>query len=409
MSSANFLLNPELPTLEQTIEAHLTETIQCLLDPSQQKTLAEDYLTRYFSPWTGAQSVATPAAMRQSLQDAIAQLEKSPGWSAWHQPYSAKWLKSLIENMALQNFPNCNETAIMLVDADVRVFPTRQPAFAEWGSATDGYPFDLMQNSFIAANTPIQILQLSQDGQWYFMACSSFFGWIQRQQIAFVDSAFRQTRQNVLYSLPAQEKVVATQRHQPPLSLRLGCLYPISEVAEEEVIILTTAADTHQTAVDCEITLPGKFLSPFPEPFNEQTISTRIKQVLGQPYGWGGMYGLRDCSSLMMDVLAGFGVWLPRNSREQAGMGKRIPLQHLTPLEKEQYIIEHGIPFLTLLYAPGHITLYVGARSGKAYMLHNAWRLGYTTITEVTYENKVGKPFLDYMECMGVLDEFLSF
>ena len=39
--------------------------------------------------------------------------------------------------------------------------------------------------------------------------------------------------------------------------------------------------------------------------------------------------------------------------------------------EKEKYIIEYGIPFLSLIYLPGHIMLYVGQNNGKPVFFHN--------------------------------------
>ena len=36
-------------------------------------------------------------------------------------------------------------------------------------------------------------------------------------------------------------------------------------------------------------------------------------------------------------------------------------------------ILERGIPFLTLIWAKGHIMLYMGSRHGRALVFHNLW------------------------------------
>ena len=38
---------------------------------------------------------------------------------------------------------------------------------------------------------------------------------------------------------------------------------------------------------------------------------------MGVKYGWGGIDGGRDCSSTIKDLLTPFGIWLPRDSKDQ--------------------------------------------------------------------------------------------
>ena len=90
-------------------------------------------------------------------------------------------------------------------------------------------------------------------------------------------------------------------------------------------------------------------------------------------YGWGGMYGQRDCSSTLRDMFAPFGIWLPRNSFQQSKIGKVIDLSSLTDDEKIGIIKEKAIPFQTLLYKRGHIVLYVGTINDEIIIFHNTW------------------------------------
>lgn len=76
---------------------------------------------------------------------------------------------------------------------------------------------------------------------------------------------------------------------------------------------------------------------------------------------------------MLRDLYAPFGIWLPRNSSEQAKTGRVISLEHLTPEQKKEVIIEEGVPFETLLHKPGHILLYLGVYKGEIAVLHNAW------------------------------------
>jgi hypothetical protein len=96
---------------------------------------------------------------------------------------------------------------------------------------------------------------------------------------------------------------------------------------------------------------------------------------MGQPYGWGGMYANRDCSAMTRDFMTPFGIWLNRNSSQQAKQGKRIPLAGLSAKDKEAIIKEKGIPLRTLIWMPGHIALYLGQYQGRPVIMHNTWGL----------------------------------
>ena len=81
----------------------------------------------------------------------------------------------------------------------------------------------------------------------------------------------------------------------------------------------------------------------------------------------------RDCSAMTRDFFAPFGIWLPRNSAQQAKKGRIIDLSGMSDEEKERTIVEKGVPFQTLIHLPGHIMLYVGSIGKKAYVMHNMW------------------------------------
>ena len=96
-------------------------------------------------------------------------------------------------------------------------------------------------------------------------------------------------------------------------------------------------------------------------------------RMMGQPYGWGGYLFNRDCSLAMRDLFVPFGVWLPRNSSAQAKAWQFISFVKASPSGKESIIKDEGVPFATLLWLRGHITLYIGEYKGEPVMFHNVW------------------------------------
>lgn len=49
-----------------------------------------------------------------------------------------------------------------------------------------------------------------------------------------------------------------------------------------------------------------------------------IKSMVCKPYGWGNLYFNNDCSSEIRSLMLPFGIFLPRNSADQAQAGKNI-------------------------------------------------------------------------------------
>jgi cell wall-associated NlpC family hydrolase len=106
-----------------------------------------------------------------------------------------------------------------------------------------------------------------------------------------------------------------------------------------------------------------------------ENLATVASSLLGLPYGWGGLFENRDCSSAIRDLFMPFGLWLPRNSREQAVAGSVTKLSNLGEDQKAQLILEEAVPFATLLQKKGHIALYVGHSDGYPVVLHSVWDL----------------------------------
>jgi hypothetical protein len=112
-----------------------------------------------------------------------------------------------------------------------------------------------------------------------------------------------------------------------------------------------------------------------PLPFTPRHVALLARELAGEPYGWGGLYGRRDCSALVRDIFTPFGLWLPRNSGDQAVAWKFISLRNLSSAEKEALIVRQGAPWRTLLWTPGHIMLYIGVHNGKPLIFHNFWSI----------------------------------
>ena len=74
-------------------------------------------------------------------------------------------------------------------------------------------------------------------------------------------------------------------------------------------------------------------------------------------YSWGGINGGIDCSMLITNIFKTFGLYFPRDTKEQEnciGINK-INLKGLTTNEKKKVLTNLKYPFI--LYKPGHVLL----------------------------------------------------
>ncbi|MET0287289.1 MAG: NlpC/P60 family protein [Polyangiales bacterium] len=92
------------------------------------------------------------------------------------------------------------------------------------------------------------------------------------------------------------------------------------------------------------------------------------------PYGWGDENGGRDCSRFVLDVMATFGLGMPRTSAHQSRTGRfTIDVPEGTSDTERQALLdtaaERGV---VLAHFPGHIMIYLGRdRSGVPRALHS--------------------------------------
>ena len=76
------------------------------------------------------------------------------------------------------------------------------------------------------------------------------------------------------------------------------------------------------------------------------------------------------------DLFVPFGIFLPRNSAEQAAPHKAgyIDLSSLNDADKEAYIAKHAKPWRSVFALKGHIMLFLGLDpQGNVIALHDTW------------------------------------
>ena len=151
-------------------------------------------------------------------------------------------------------------------------------------------------------------------------------------------------------------------------------VFPLLKESKRNYHILTAAATTTKYAYSKESVISKAHARRMPVPLNIENVSSICGKLTNKPYGWGGLYNNRDCSAMIKDIYTPFGIWLPRNSTSQAKNGGLFfDLSNLEAESKEEFILNNAVPYLTLLWFPGHIMLYIGEKDEDPIVFHNIW------------------------------------
>jgi len=282
------------------------------------------------------------------------------------------WYKRQIKNSNFSNSDSISQSAITIKHTNLRLYPSSDGIYYDPKRTGEGFPFDYSQNSSVHINTPIALSHYSLDKKWVYAQTSFASGWIKGEDIAFVSSSFQTQFRNNDYSITVKDNLNLSDDDGYISLVKMGSIFPIDPETKKYLI---AKKDEKGYAYLSKVTVNDiDIIAHKPIKFNQYNIAYISKQLVGEPYGWGGGYETRDCSALTKDFFAPFGIYLARNSRQQANNGNEfISLKGLNAKRKQQTILADAKPFRSLLFVPGHITLYLGERKGEPIILHNYW------------------------------------
>ncbi|MFO7568397.1 MAG: NlpC/P60 family N-terminal domain-containing protein [Smithellaceae bacterium] len=359
--------------LPQNHAAYLNaDSARALIDPISQKKLDDDFNVIYFSVWH--QNDPFHALPNRVLQD-FQKFAIKRGYGENKKLHPPSWIKKLRQNAALANFPNALYPAITVRNTNLRILPTVSPHFYDRDGDAWAWPFDNLQRSSVGVNTPVFVCHLSADKAWALVETDFTFGWMPADDFAAASGDFMQAWETGRYAVITRDlSSIVDDKGIFLAQASLGQIFPLIRDADSAMEILVAVADPDKNAVIRRGRISSDTAAIKPLRFNQVNASRISNELIGEPYGWGGMYGRRDCSSMTRDFFRVFGIWLPRHSADQVKeVGTYIDLEGLKPDQKEKIILEKGVPYLSLLWRKGHVMLYIGEQNGRALIFHNIW------------------------------------
>lgn len=349
-----------------------------MMNAEEQQQRDRDYNSRHFSPWHDSQP-------RCSLADITAEFIKygrNRGYGENGRKHAKNWIKKLKANARLQDYPGVGYPAITIRHTSLRALPTGKPHFSSSRRAVSGYPFDNLQATAVMVNTPVFVSHISRDRAWVLVETGYYFGWMRAEDVAALPADFIKNWETGRYAVMVKDKTPLCDGEGLFLfRASLGTIFPMANNGENDMEILVAVADADRRAVLKKVVITKDAVAAKPVPLTMAQMARMGNELINEPYGWGGLYGNRDCSAMIRDLFAPFGIWLPRNSADQAQKGGAfVDLSALSNEEKEKKIILEGIPYLTLLWRKGHIVLYMGTYNGEPLVFHNFWGISTRTV-----------------------------
>jgi len=341
-----------------------------VLDSNISQAEQSKFESQYFSAW----NMDTPEGDKESIQWAFNTFKAGKSYAENLQLHDEKFFDAMKENAQYKQYASLNARAVSLQELNIRAFPTDRPLLRDPQRAGEGFPFDYLQNSTIHANKPLLVTHYSKDKEWVHVFSSFAYGWVKTSEVAFLEKRYTHLWQKA-------EQIIITKEDEPIYSedgtflfkTKIGMMFALIAETEKEYTVLTVSKYRNSEPLFLKSKISKSYATKGILDFNSQNINMIIDEISKSNYGWGGIYGQRDCSSTLRDTFMPFGIWLPRNSYQQSKVGEVISLDGLLDEAKIALIKERAVPFKTLLYKQGHIVLYVGTFNDEIVVFQNTW------------------------------------
>ena len=367
--------------ISQWINPHDADYDKPLLSAAQQARRYDDFYQHEFgvySPWNvnfittilNQTKLDEFKASEQSILDAFNNKNKNfdaIGYGENYLAYPPAWNNALSENINLSSWEKFsydpNHRAIAIANLAARELPTNDPFFYDRTIPGEGYPFDMLQMSSVWVGTPLYILKQSKDHAWTLVLTPEFVGWVPSNGVARVSDKFVQqwqtlAKNNLAAITATQTSILDTDQHLL-FSAYVGTFFPVKQAAPILQVWVPTASESQQAEMQA-VTLPADSAVLMPLTTTPHHFANVMATLIGRSYGWGNLYFYNDCSAELKNLFVAFGIWLPRNSSQQAAAGKSIDMSSASPTDRLAFLMKNGKKFLTTVYLGGHIVLFAG-------------------------------------------------
>ena len=373
-----------------------------LLSPEYQNLQLKQFYNHYYSsdaqglsPWSGQMVTAALALMKKVESEILEDFNnqnkanEDKHYAENFKEHDQTWLSRLRDNMDLYALASSEfkeeNRAIAVANTYARALPDGTPDFFHASLPGQGFPFDNLQESAIWVGTPLYVFSVSKDKAWSLVLTpDGYFAWVKSNDIAYVSSAFidrwQAAAQRSLIAVTQTEASVIDDQQQFQFTGYVGSVFPMIERNSQQTSILIPVKNSHNQAMIKTGIINTNASNIMPLTASPKNVVKIINELKNRPYGWGGAFFFNDCSQEMKSIFTPFGIWLPRNSAQQAQLSSTLDLSKNNVDERISLLKEKGHPLMTIIYINGHVMLYVGKKDvdnnkAAAITYQNVWAM----------------------------------
>jgi hypothetical protein len=348
-----------------------------LMSSNVQAKHYQRFLEQWYAPWHA--DTVLQALNEENIYEQVAadikqfqrEIETSVALKINFRAYTPAWLSPISENIHVAQFEKLNyrstNRAIVTQNSMVRVLPTHDVYYRRFIKTGNVLPFDRLQSSVIWLGTPVYILGTTQDKAWHYIYTSSYTGWLPAESVSAVNQAFIDHWQSkpLMAIMRNQVSLIDDQDAHYLGQVGIGAVFP-GQINQDQhsITIQFPVRNTNGQAQLNLSTIKNDLRSnilPMPVTPDRAHFALVLKEMVDQPYGWGGMNFYNDCSQELKNIYTPFGIWLQRHSSLQV---QGLKIDNLDDVKNEDARIDftrkHAHPFMTIAYIGGHIMMYVG-------------------------------------------------
>ena len=252
------------------------------------------------------------------------------------------------------------QRAVITARCDMKSLPTGSGLY----EGKDRY-YSKIQLTELIVGMPVWVLHESADGEFAFVQSYYYEGWIPSSSLALCEN-----KEFILFCEPDDPVTVTV----PTVLcgdtvLNMGAAFPYKESSDGEftVSVPVRGEDGRLALADFELRKDEAVRGRLP--YTMKNFYTEAFACLGTPYGWGGAGGGLDCSGFVCAVFRTFGVYLPRDTKDQKDhAGTPTSPDGMSAEEIGAFLLDSRYP--VSLHSQGHVMLYLGERDGQAYVIH---------------------------------------
>lgn len=285
-------------------------------------------------------------------------------------------LNAIMDNRNLGALADSNNftKGVTVQRTDIRALPTS----VEFYDKSNIQDYDRMQESELAAGSPVWILHTSADGKFYFIQSYYYMGWVDVNNVATAaDNADWDVYAKLLNMTENASEglkfVVVTDSLLKAGNVKLDMGTALLLADEQKsadkynIILPGKGSDGKLTRVEAEISVKSASIGYLP--YNYRNFYIQAFKYVGTPYGWGGMKDGVDCSSYVLSVFKTFGFVFPRNTSQQDdAVGSSTDVNGKSDSAKLSIMKDAAVP--VAIYKSGHVMLYLGEMDGTQYIIH---------------------------------------